>query len=45
MFNAAGIDFIFIDFSNNIVYEEGPSLAETWLRIRKEGGDTLKLCL
>ncbi len=41
MFNAAGIDFIFIDFSNNIVYEEGlQALLETWLRIRKEGGDT-----
>lgn len=41
MFNAAGIDFIFLDFSNYRTYPECHKiLFDTWLKIRREGGTT-----
>ncbi|MBQ1848177.1 MAG: hypothetical protein II135_09245 [Clostridia bacterium] len=41
MFEAAGIDFIFLDVSNGVTFNEGHlALFDTWLQIRKEGGHT-----
>jgi len=41
MLDAAGIDFIFLDVSNDPTYPENHlPLFETWLQIRKEGGNT-----
>jgi len=45
MLEAAGIDFIFLDVSNAVVFEEGhTALFDTWLQIRKEGGHTPQIC-
>ena len=41
MFEAAGIDFIFLDFSNHATFPEAHKiLLDTWLKIRKMGGKT-----
>ena len=45
MLEAAGIDFIFLDVSNAVVFEDGhTALFDTWLQIRKEGGHTPQIC-
>lgn len=45
MLEAAGIDFIFLDISNGVVFEEGHlTLLDTWLKIRQEGGYTPDVC-
>lgn len=41
MLEAAGVDFIFLDVSNRETFVKGhTALFDTWLQIRKEGGDT-----
>ena len=41
MLEAAGVDFIFLDVSNGVTFNEGHlALFNTWLQIRKEGGHT-----
>ncbi len=41
MLSAAGVDFIYLDMSNRLVYEEAHKvLFDTWAQIRKEGGLT-----
>lgn len=41
MLQQAGVDFIFLDMSNAAVYEKAHVLLfDTWLQIRKEGGQT-----
>lgn len=41
MLQQAGVDFIFLDMSNANVYEKAHVLLfDTWLQIRKEGGQT-----
>ncbi len=41
MFEAAGVDFIYLDVSNAETFVEGhTALFDTWLQIRKEGGST-----
>ncbi len=41
MLEAAGVDFIFLDVSNGVVFPEGHmALFDTWLRMRREGTDT-----
>lgn len=41
MLEAAGVDFIFLDVSNNEVFINGHmTLFDTWLKIRQEGGMT-----
>ncbi len=41
MLEAAGVDFIFLDVSNGVVFEEGHlALFDTWLQMRREGNDT-----
>ena len=45
MLDAAGIDFIFLDVSNAVVFPEGHmALFDTWLKIRQEGGHTPQIC-
>ena len=46
MLEAAGVDFIFLDFTNGATYQEGwQALFDTWLAIRKEGGSTPEICI
>lgn len=46
MLDAAGVDFIFLDLSNNVFYEEQVQLLfDTWLDIRKNGGSTPQIAL
>ena len=46
MLEAAGVDFIFLDFTNGATYPEGwQTLFDTWLDIRKEGGSTPDICV
>ncbi len=41
MLSAAGVDFIFLDVSNNVFYiEQATVLFDTWKSIRDEGGTT-----
>ncbi len=41
MLNEAGVDFIYLDVSNGVVFPEGHmALFDTWLQMRKEGNDT-----
>ncbi len=41
MLEAAGVDFIFLDVSNRMYYlEQATVLFDTWLSIRREGGET-----
>ena len=41
MLEAAGVDFIFLDVSNGVTFNDGHlALFNTWLQIRKEGGST-----
>ncbi len=41
MLEAAGVDFIFLDVSNGVVFPEGHmALFDTWLQMRREGTDT-----
>ena len=41
MLQQAGVDFIFLDMSNAVVYEKAHVLLfDTWLKIRREGGQT-----
>ncbi len=41
MLEAAGVDFIFLDVSNGVVFPEGHlALFDTWLEMRREGNDT-----
>ncbi len=41
MLSAAGVDFIFLDVSNNVFYvEQATVLFDTWKSIRDEGGQT-----
>lgn len=41
MLEAAGVDFIFLDVSNKETFVNGHlTLFDTWLQIRREGGDT-----
>ncbi len=41
MFEAAGVDFIYLDVSNAQTFVEGhTALFDTWLQIRNEGGST-----
>ncbi|MBO4869804.1 MAG: hypothetical protein J5585_08835 [Clostridia bacterium] len=43
---AAGVDFIFLDFTNGAYYPEAlQTLLDTWLQIRKEGGSTPQICV
>lgn len=43
---AAGVDFIFLDFTNGAYYpNELQVLLDTWLEIRKEGTDTPDICV
>ena len=43
---AAGVDFIFLDFTNGAYYPEGlQTLLDTWLEIRREGGSTPEICV
>lgn len=46
MLEAAGVDFIFLDFTNGATYPEGwQTLFDTWLAIRREGGSTPEICI
>lgn len=46
MLEAAGVDFIFLDFTNGATYPEGwQTLFDTWLAIREEGGSTPDICV
>ncbi len=46
MLSAAGVDFIFLDLSNNKFYTEQVTLLfDTWLQMRKEGMDTPQICM
>ncbi len=41
MLEQAGVDFIFLDVSNGVVFPEGHmALFDTWLEMRREGTDT-----
>lgn len=41
MLSQAGVDFVFLDMSNTLVYENAHvTLFDTWLQIRREGGQT-----
>ena len=41
----AGVDFIFVDISNDETYRDAHSkLFETWYQIRQEGGQTPQIC-
>ena len=43
---AAGVDFIFLDFTNGAYYQEAlMTLLDVWLEIRKEGGSTPEICV
>ena len=43
---AAGVDFIFLDFTNGAYYpQELQTLLDTWLELRKEGTDTPDICV
>ena len=43
---AAGVDFIFLDFTNGAYYpQELQTLLDTWLQLRKEGTDTPDICV
>lgn len=45
MLEAAGIDFVFLDISNSETFNEAHlALFDTWLQIRKEGGQTPQIC-
>ena len=45
MLDAAGVDFIFLDVSNNRFYvEQCKVLFDTWKSIRDEGGQTPQIC-
>ncbi len=45
MLDAAGVDFIFLDVSNNKFYvEQCKILFDTWKSIRNEGGQTPQIC-
>ncbi len=45
MLDAAGVDFIFLDVSNNHFYvEQAKILFDTWKSIRDEGGRTPQIC-
>lgn len=45
MLDAAGVDFIFLDMSNNVFYTDDTKvLFDTWLEIRREGGHTPQIC-
>ncbi len=45
MLDAAGVDFIFLDVSNNRFYvEQSKILFDTWKSIRDEGGQTPQIC-
>ncbi len=46
MLEAAGVDFVFLDLSNGLTYDEGLlSLFDTWKAIRDEGGCTPDICI
>lgn len=43
---AAGVDFIFLDFTNGAYYpQELQVLLDTWLEMRREGTDTPDICV
>ncbi len=43
---AAGVDFIFLDFTNGAYYpQELQVLLDTWLQLRREGTDTPDICV
>ena len=43
---AAGVDFIFLDFTNGVYYpQELQVLLDTWLEMRMEGTDTPDICV
>ncbi len=45
MLEAAGVDFIFLDVSNGVTFDNGhKALFDTWLKIRREGGMTPQIC-
>lgn len=45
MLEAAGVDFVFLDISNSETFDEAHlALFDTWLQIRKEGGQTPQIC-
>ncbi len=45
MLEAAGVDFIFLDISNDETFDKAHlALFDTWLQIRKEGGQTPQIC-
>lgn len=45
MLQAAGVDFIFLDISNSETFNEAHlTLFDTWLQIRREGGQTPQIC-
>ncbi len=44
--SAAGVDFIFLDFTNGAFYpDQFQTLLDTWLEIRHEGGSTPDICV
>lgn len=45
MLDAAGVDFVFLDLSNDVFYEDQLKiLFDTWLDIRRAGGSTPQIC-
>lgn len=45
MLDAAGVDFVFLDVSNSETFDKAHlALFDTWLQIRKEGGQTPQIC-
>ncbi|MFR1517358.1 MAG: hypothetical protein ACLSVG_01080 [Clostridia bacterium] len=45
MLEAAGVDFVFLDISNEETFDKAHlALFDTWLQIRKEGGQTPQIC-
>lgn len=45
MLEAAGVDFIFLDVTNGVTYNENvEALFDTWLQIRHEGNSTPDIC-
>ena len=45
MLEAAGVDFIFIDITNGVIFDYAQELLfDTWLQIRREGGSTPDIC-
>ncbi len=45
MLESLGVDFIFIDITNGVIFDNAQILLfDTWLKIRREGGSTPDIC-